>query len=96
MAQDVVTPHPNLQGIPLPRSLDAEALAEMQSFVDNRIRMYDIERRRVDNSYIRADLKQRMMTYGVTGVAGALTGVGVTLLVQRMRRKGPGPGSMKP
>lgn len=89
---DTVTHPPTI-----PRGLDplthVMTRAEVESIVDSRLQAYDSDQRRAAAEQRVADVRQRVMTYGISGVAGLAAGVGVTLLVQRVRR---GRGPMKP
>lgn len=93
---DTVTHPPSI-----PRGLDPSHVphvmtrAEVEAIVDSRLQAYDSDQRRVAAERHVADVRQRMTTYGVSGVAGLAAGIGITLLVQRMR-KGRNSGSMKP
>lgn len=89
---DTVTHPPNI-----PRGLDPHTVvnkADVEVMIETRLRAYDDDRRRMAAEQHLSDVRQRMLTYGVSGVAGLVTGIGATLLVQRIRR-GRG-GAMKP
>jgi hypothetical protein len=89
----VTPPPPHLH-----RGLDPSQVVtriEVEAIVDTRIRMYEDERRRIDDAARVSTAKQRLMTYGLGGIAGLMTGITGTIIVQRMRR-GRGGGGMKP
>lgn len=80
----------------IPRGADPShtmSRAEVEALVDQRLRSFADDQRRIGDEQRAANVRQRMMTYGVSGVAGLAAGVGLTLLVQRVRR---GRGPMKP
>lgn len=94
----MLTPSPDTVTLPpnIPRGADpANFKADVTAIVDDRIRAYDAERRRQDLDVRNADVRQRIMTYGVSGAIGLVMGIGGTLLTQRLRRGG-GRGPMKP
>lgn len=89
MPTDTIT-HPPA----IPRGMDpqhAMTQADVEALVDSRIRAYHDQQVQQDASRAIVNVRQRMMTYGVSGMAGLGMGVGVTLLIQRIRR-----GRVKP
>jgi hypothetical protein len=69
---------------------------QVEELIDSRLQLFAAEfERRTQAAEKRVEVKQKMKTYGVSGVVGLVAGIGGTLLVQRIRR-GKGGAGVRP
>ncbi len=77
-------PHPPIMPSHNPNRPMTES--DVEALIDRRLREYDAATSQRRTSARIADVRQRVMTYGISGVIGAAAGAGCVLLIQRSKK----------